>query len=126
MLSAFNKASVSESQYVIPGVEEPAVINSLGIVLIFLQFFLGDKALFTEYLKVDEVGVACYGRGRLVGAVSVGGGVKGEHLPALGLSLGEKIYEVVRAFSKRANSVRTWQGADGHQDAALMLEAKIF
>ena len=75
-------------------------------MLICLQLFLCDKTLLSEDLKVDEVGVACYGRRRLIRAVSVGGRVEGQYLPALCLGFGEEIDKVVSTLAERAYSVR--------------------
>jgi hypothetical protein len=67
---------------------------------VLLELFFGKKPLFSEYLKVDKVRVSRYRRGRLIGTVTVGGGIERKHLPALGLCVGEKVDKVVCALTE--------------------------
>ena len=58
--------------------------------------------------KVDKVGVACAGRERLIGRITIAGRRKGQNLPVMLFARGEKIDEVVGIPAKAADSV--WSG----------------
>lgn len=63
---------------------------------------------FDKLGKVDQVGVACAGRERLIGRIAIAGRRKGQDLPVMLFARGEKIDEVVGIPAKAADSV--WSG----------------
>ena len=62
------------------------------------------KSLLGEQFEIDKIGISRSGCGRLIGAVAVGGRVKGQDLPAFLSRCVEKFNKIVCRFAKRANT----------------------
>ena len=106
-------------------VEEPAVVDSHGIVSAFAKLLLGKKAVLRKDVKVYKIGVACHSGGGLIGTVAIRGGVKRQNLPAFCPRVSEEVDEIVCTFTKGADSVCRGKRAYRHQYSAFMSKAKV-
>ena len=106
--------------------EQPAVVDTLGMILLIGQFLAGQQAFLGKKIQIDKVGIACRRRRGLVGAVPVRGGIEGQNLPARLTCRVQKINEIMSGFTKASNAVWGGQTADRHNNARLVPESKIF
>jgi len=103
--------------------KDGAIVNVVGIGA---QVHAVDIALLQiagldKLGKVDEVGVARTGRERLIGRVAIARRRKGQNLPIMLFARGEEIDKVVGVPAKAADTVRSGQGRDGHENTACTL-----
>ena len=84
-------------------------VAGVGAQVHAIDVTLLQVARLDELGKVDEVGVSRTGRERLVGRVAVARCRKGQNLPVVLFTRGEKIDEVVGIPAKAADSIRAGQ-----------------
>ena len=126
LVAALLKEScIRTAKHCVSCVKEPAVVNTKGVVLVLLKLLLGEQTCLCKNVKIYKVGVACNRRRGLIGAVTVGCGVEGQNLPALGFCLGNEVDKIVRALTEGADAVLRGKRAYRHQNSALVTEAKV-
>lgn len=96
-------------------------IAGVGAQVHAVDIALLQIAGLDEFGKVNEVGVARTGRERLIGRVAIARRRKGQNLPVMLFARGEEIDKVVGIPAKAADTVRSGQRRDGHENTACTL-----
>ena len=55
----FKKTSISLTKKCVSGVKESTVVNSYGVVLVFVKLFLCKQSFLLKDIKVNKIWVAC-------------------------------------------------------------------
>ena len=85
-----------------------AVINAGGIraKIQIVKVMLCQISEFFQRVKINEIGITCSSRKRLVGRITIAGSCQWQYLPIALFCTGEKIDKPIRLLAKGANSIR--------------------